>query len=152
MRGNQFKLFVIGFSVIILSILFNQQGEAAEYLCVQATSAIIRSGPGPSGPVLWKIEKYHPIEVLEKKGDWYRFRDFEGDVGWINKSLLGKTPAVIVKKDKTPIRSKPDSKADSVFSVDKGVPFKVIQKKGQWIEIEHADGDKGWIHESSVWP
>jgi len=35
--------------------------------------------------------------------------------------------------------------------VDSGVPFKVLTRKGNWIQVRHADGDKGWIHKSLVW-
>ena len=37
------------------------------------------------------------------------------------------------------------------MSVQDGIPFKVISRKGQWVHIEHADGDRGWIHKSLVW-
>lgn len=137
---------------IVLLMLFFQGMAFGEILTVQVPSANVRSGPGPVSDVLWRVEQYHPLEIVEKKGDWYRFRDFEGDEGWINKSLLGNIPAVIVKKDKTNIRSGPDLKSNIVFTVEKGIPFKVISKKGQWIEVVHADGDRGWITESMAWP
>ncbi|MGB5421183.1 MAG: SH3 domain-containing protein, partial [Desulfobacterales bacterium] len=28
---------------------------------------------------------------------------------------------------------------------------KVLEQKGNWIHILHADGDQGWIHDSLVW-
>jgi SH3-like domain-containing protein len=31
------------------------------------------------------------------------------------------------------------------------VPFKVLDRKGEWLHVEHADGDRGWIHSSLVW-
>jgi len=37
------------------------------------------------------------------------------------------------------------------FSVESGVPFKVLKRKGNWIFIQHGDGDKGWIHKSLTW-
>jgi len=27
----------------------------------------------------------------------------------------------------------------------------VLTRKGNWIQVRHADGDKGWIHKSLVW-
>ncbi|MGD8882880.1 MAG: SH3 domain-containing protein, partial [Desulfobacterales bacterium] len=36
-------------------------------------------------------------------------------------------------------------------TVEKGIPFKVLKRENNWIHIEHADGDKGWIHKSLVW-
>ncbi|MFH0730798.1 MAG: SH3 domain-containing protein [Pseudomonadota bacterium] len=151
MQRGRIKLKMITRSAVILIILFHGMGFA-EYLTVQVPSANVRSGPGPTADLLWRVEQYHPLDIVEKKGDWYRFRDFEGDEGWIHKALMGNIPAVIIKKDKTNIRSGPDTKSDIVFTVEKGIPFKVVSKKGQWIEVEHADGDKGWINAPMVWP
>jgi SH3-like domain-containing protein len=124
---------------------------SAERLAVAVSVANIRSGPGQNYDILWAVEKYHPLDVFQKSGQWYHFRDFEGDEGWIHKSLLQKLSSVITKKEKCNIRSGPDTRFAISFTVEKGIPFKVLKRKGIWIHIQHADGDKGWIHESLVW-
>jgi DNA-binding transcriptional ArsR family regulator len=25
------------------------------------------------------------------------------------------------------------------------------RRDGRWIQVEHADGDKGWLHDTLVW-
>jgi len=124
---------------------------SAERLAVSVSRANIRSGPGKNYDTLWAVEKYHPLNVFQKSGQWYHFRDFEGDKGWIHKTLLGKFSSVITKKEKCNIRSGPSPRFEVLFEVEKGIPFKVLKRKGSWIHIQHADGDKGWIHESLVW-
>jgi len=124
---------------------------SAERLAVSVSIANIRSGPGKNYDTLWAVEKYHPLNVFQKSGQWYHFRDFEGDKGWIHKTLLGKFPSVITKKENCNIRSGPSPRFEVLFEVEKGIPFKVLKRKGSWIHIQHADGDKGWIHESLVW-
>ena len=124
---------------------------AQERLSLTAGIANIRSGPGTEYDVLWQVEQYHPFIIIEKKGDWYKIKDFENDVAWLNKSLLGKIEGVITIKDKCNIRSKPDTKSQVLFTVEKGVPFKVLERKENWINIEHADGDVGWIYKTLVW-
>ncbi len=126
-------------------------GLAAERMAVKATIANLRSGPGGKYEVLWQVEKYHPILVIEKKKDWYKIKDFEGDMAWIHKSLLGKINGIITTKAKCNVRSKPDKKGKILFTVERGVPFKVLKHSGNWIRIEHADGEIGWIHKSLVW-
>ena len=136
--------------VMILLLVFN--GAAwAERWSVAVSVANIRSGPGEHTDILWEVEKYYPLNVLKKSGQWYHFRDFEGDEGWVHKSLVSKIPSIITKKEKCNIRSGPGTGFSIVFTVEKGVPFKVIKRKGSWIYIEHADGDKGWIFKSLVW-
>ena len=124
---------------------------SAERLAVSVSIANIRSGPGRAYGILWAAEKYYPMDVFQKSGQWYHFRDFEGDEGWINKTLLGKFPSIITKTENCNIRSGPDTSFEILFEVEKGIPFKVLERKGSWIQIQHADGDQGWIHESLVW-
>jgi SH3-like domain-containing protein len=132
-------------------ILIAGGSAQAERLSVKAGVANVRSGPNTADPVIWQVEKYHPLEVLQKQGSWYLFEDFEGDRGWIHSTLLDDTRAVIVKNDKCNVRSGPGTQNDIRFTVDTGVPFRVLEEKGKWLHIIHADGDKGWIHRSLVW-
>ncbi|MBU4260228.1 MAG: SH3 domain-containing protein [Proteobacteria bacterium] len=136
--------------LITLAIIFG--GTAfAERVAVASSLANIRSGPGTKYDVLWQVAKYHPILVLKKSGNWYHFRDFEDDKGWIHKSLVGKIPSVITNKEKCDVRSGPSTKFEILFTIKEGIPFKILKRKGNWIHVQHADGDKGWIHKSLVW-
>lgn len=140
-RSLMILLLILGFSATAL----------AERLAVSAPVANIRSGPGTRHNVLWKVEKFFPLLVIDKSGEWYQFKDFEGDSGWVHRSLVDKTPSVITKNDKCNIRSGPGTNHNILFTVEKGIPFKVLKRKGSWIHIEHSDGDKGWIHKALVW-
>ena len=135
---------------IVLLIIFSSIA-IAERLTATSSIVNIRSGPGTKYDILWKIGKYHPILVLKKSGSWYRFRDFEGDKGWIHKSLVRNIPSVITNKENCNVRSGPGTKYKILFATEKGVPFKTLKRKGNWIHVQHADGDKGWIHKSLVW-
>lgn len=139
-------------SIIILLVAIVWAGVAhAERLAISAPVANIRSGPGTNHNVLWKVEQYFPILVIQKSGEWYHFQDFEGDKGWVHQSLVGKIQAVITRNDACNIRSGPGTNHQILFSVEKGIPFKVLERKNGWIHIVHSDGDTGWIHKSLVW-
>jgi len=139
-------LAVIAVSLVIPGLVFAQ-----ERLSVTASIANMRSGPGTKYDVLWQVEQYHPVRIIEKRGNWYKIKDFENDVAWLHKSLLGKIKSVITIKDKCNIRTKSNTKSQVLFTVEKGVPFKVLAREGNWIKVEHADGDVGWIYKTLVW-
>ena len=139
-------------SLLTIIVVLSANGFAmAERLSVSSKIANIRSGPGTDYEILWKVENYFPISVLKKSGKWINFRDFEGDEGWIHTSLLQKKPTVITKKNKCNVRTGPGTNHDIVFTVEKGIPFLVIDRQKNWIQIKHADGDRGWIYKSLVW-
>lgn len=156
-RNNRtpWRTFCIPFciSVIILFILIicSNAAHAGERLTVSATKANVRSGPGTNYSTLWQVNKYYPIKVIKKVGSWFLFVDFEGDKGWMYSTLVRKIPSVITIKENCNIRSGPGTTYNVVFRTEKGVAFKVIKRKGSWINVQHEDGDKGWIHKALVW-
>ena len=137
--------------ILVFLVLICANLAHAERLAISATVANVRSGPGTSYDIIWKVEKYHPLFIIKKANEWYRFEDFEGDKGWVHKSLVGKIKTIITKNDISNIRTGPGTKFKVLFKVEKGIPFKVLKRQGQWINIQHADGDQGWIHASLVW-
>jgi SH3-like domain-containing protein len=139
-------------AILIVLLFFTGAGAAAEQrLAVTASTANIRSGPGTQYDVLWQVEKYYPILVIDKSDPWYQFKDFENDTGWVHKSLVGDVETIITMKDLCNIRSGPGTGEKILFTVNKGIPFKVLEHKAHWLHIEHGDGDQGWIHDSLVW-
>lgn len=141
-------------SVCCLSIFLGASiALASERLSVKSSVANLRNGAGTQYKVLWQVEKYHPFIVINKKDDWYEVKDFEGDTAWVHNSLLGTTDTVISMKSKCNVRSTPDESSDKniILRVEPGVPFKVLGRKGDWINIEHADGEVGWIFKDLVW-
>ena len=141
---------LISFFTIMVILLTNSLAMA-ERLSVSSRIANIRSGPGTDYEILWKVESYYPIVVLKKSGSWINFRDFEGDEGWIHTSLVRKKPTVITIKNKCNVRTGPGTNHEVVFTVENGIPFLIIDRQKSWIQIKHADGDRGWIHKSLVW-
>lgn len=137
--------------IITVLVMAYGNSAAAERLTVSAPVANIRSGPGATYDIIWKVERFHPLNVFETTGPWYHFRDFEGDEGWIHQSLVQEIPSIITNKEDCNIRSGPGTGFNIVLTVEKGVPFKVLKHQGSWIHIQHADGDQGWIHKSLVW-
>ena len=145
------KSYKIFLSVFLIFLLLWGGTAFAKRVSVQSSTANIRSGPGTRYEILWQVEKNHPLNVLRQSGKWFYFSDFENDKGWIHNSLVKKSSTVITLKDKCNIRSGPGTGRKILFTVEKGVPFKVVGKKGSWLHIKHADGDKGWIHKTLCW-
>ncbi len=149
MKLNALRIVLIA---IVLGLFSGPPLWAAERMALAVDKANVRSGPGTAKyEVLWEIEKYHPVQVIQRQGDWIFFKDFEGDEGWIHKGLVDKTPTVITRRDMVNIRSGPGTGSAIAFKAEKGVPFRVMERKGEWIRIQSAYGDKGWIHLKLIW-
>lgn len=137
--------------IAVFFLLSSAYAIANERRSINKDIANVRSGPGTNYEIKWKVEKYHPIIILKKQGDWYQYEDFEKEKAWVHKSLVGKENSIITIKDDCNVRSGPGTNYEIVFKVLRGVPFKVLDKKGSWLKVKHADGDQGWIHKTLVW-
>lgn len=150
---KKYARMVLGVAAVtaLLLLLGSAAVFAAERMSVKVSLANVRSAPDANSEIAWQVTMYHPFEVLEKKGDWYHCRDFEGDSGWLYQSLLGKAVTVITIKENCNVRSGPATNDPVLFIVDRQVPLKVIKRQDRWLKIAHEDGDEGWIHASLVW-
>ncbi|MCF8024240.1 MAG: SH3 domain-containing protein [Desulfobacteraceae bacterium] len=148
-RLNKYR--AIPFLLFLLILGAASAAAAQQRMAVSVDVANIRSGPGTEHEQLWRVERYTPIKVLDSQDGWYFFEDFEGTKGWIHKDLVSDTNSVITKKGLINIRKGPGTDYEVAFQAEKGVPFKVMEKKGDWIHIQHADGEKGWIYGGLVW-
>ncbi|NVM21573.1 MAG: SH3 domain-containing protein [Desulfobacterales bacterium] len=135
----------------LLSFILWTGAANAKRLSVNSGKANIRSGPGTNHEILWSAGKYYPVDIIKKSGNWYRIRDFEGDTGWIHKSLLKKIHSVIVKGPIANVREGPGTSSAVLFQAEKGVSFKLLKTKGKWLKVRHGDGDIGWVHKNLVW-
>jgi len=105
--------------IVLFLVATGGGAEAAERMAVSAKDANVRSGAGPTYGTLWKVEKYHPLEVFEASGVWLHFKDFEGDSGWIHKSLVDKTACVITKQNGVQLRAGPGTDQPVLVKIDK---------------------------------
>jgi SH3-like domain-containing protein len=62
--------------------------EKISAVTVKAPLVNIREGPGTTTRVLFQAEKGVSFKNLGRKGDWFKVRHPDGDVGWIHKSLV----------------------------------------------------------------
>lgn len=138
-------------SFTLLALVLCAGTASAKRLSVAVDKANVRSGPGTNNEILWSVGKYYPVDIIKKSGNWYKIRDFEGDIGWIYRTLLKKIPAVIIKGDRVNVRKGSGTSFKILFQAEKGVSFKLLKRKKKWLKVKHADGDVGWLHKNLVW-
>ncbi len=102
------------FSVLLVLLIFSAAFVQAEMLSIKGNGVHVRTGPGKKYSITAEYGSGFPVQVIEKKGNWLKIKDFENDVGWVHKSLLADSPQVIVKANKNKdekinIRKRPGS-------------------------------------------
>ena len=136
---------------IVFSLLLCGVGHA-EMMSVDVHSAALRSSPSSTASyVLLELPRYYPLAVLESTDEFYRVADFRDRTGWISKSELEKVPGVVVAGRIVNLRKESGTDSEIVFKAEKGVTFKVLEEKGDWLKVFHESGKIGWIYKKLVW-
>ena len=138
--------------ICLTLFFFAASVSAAEYRSVTKDGVNIRSGPSTKDEIYWEVFKDFPLKIVKRQGEWAKTQDFEGDTGWIFSKLLSTRKTVIVRVKKANLRMGPGKNYEIVASALYGVVFKPGKKDGEWLQVSHDDGTKGWIHQSLVWP
>jgi len=111
----------------------------------------MRSGPGQFYPVLWQLDRGHPLKVLKKQRTWLHVEDFEGDKGWIAARLTSHTPHMIVRAKIVNIRSKPSTNATIIAKAEHGTVFRTLLHQEGWVKVQHQQGIVGWVAKHLLW-
>jgi SH3-like domain-containing protein len=140
------------FAVLLMALLFFSRHSFA--LCIKASIANLRSGPGTNHEKTWQVFKYMPLRKMTKKGNWYKVKDVDGDVHWVfGKLVTEKITCAAVKVEKANIRSGPGKKFRTI-DISPGIKydsFKVLKTKGSWVKVEDEFGDVGWVFRQLLW-
>ncbi|MFZ5586699.1 MAG: SH3 domain-containing protein [Thermodesulfobacteriota bacterium] len=50
------------------------------------------------------------------------------------------------------LRQRPTTNSPVVLlKAQRCAPFGVLTRKGDWLQVRHADGEAGWLHKSLAW-
>lgn len=122
------------------------------FVSLNAGEVNVRTGPGQRYPVKWVFKKKGlPVEIILEFEHWRKIRDYEGEEGWIHKSLLtGRRSGLIRSEDLVLLYRKPEPKARLLAYMEPGALAQVERCKGIWCEIE-TGGYKGWAERKFIW-
>ncbi|MDP2680464.1 MAG: SH3 domain-containing protein [Rhodoferax sp.] len=125
--------------------------QAREMVSVAKAQINMRAGAGTQHATLWTLTRGYPLEVTGRQGQWYKVRDFENDVGWVYRPLVGKTPHVVVKSRVANVRSAPGTRSRILGKADHGEVLRTLEHRNDWVRVQREGGLKGWIARRLLW-
>ena len=141
-------LAAIGIGLLVLA---SGAATAQNMVSVKGSTLNMREGPGTNTSVLWELKRGYPLQVTKRQGPWLQVRDFEGDSGWVARSLTGKTPHHVVKAKVANIRSGPGTQNRIVGKAEYGELLRTREKRADWVRVEREEGVGGWIAKQLLW-
>lgn len=128
--------------------------------CVDAQQTKLRSAPSRSAKVTWVVGKFMPLVALEKKGQWSKVRDLDGEIHWVEtRDLSTKYQCVVVKVGASVLRKGPatsEPKASAGLA-ERYMAFKRIdylleeEPPENWYKVVDEVGREAWVQQNHVW-
>ncbi|MGE4130348.1 MAG: SH3 domain-containing protein [Bdellovibrionales bacterium] len=138
---------------VLVFITLAYQMVSAQPVCAKGYIEL-RKGPGTKFPVSWKVAKYMPFLLSDKKSGWGKVQDLEGEVHWAKLSDLNrKDRCVVVKVNVATLRQEPSNRSAlaELKTLDRYTPLKRLESDREWIQVQDESGRTAWIHENYVW-
>ena len=149
--------------IIIYIILFNFTHVHADstgsdtgyklprYVSLKSDNVNLRIGSSTNYPIKLKyIKKNLPVEIIDENENWRKTIDFEGNIGWIHKSLIKGDRYALIKdtNEMEGVYNKPKGKIIGEIGKHNIVRVKICIEKWCLININKT---KGWINKEKLW-
>jgi len=121
------------------------------FVSLGADEVNLRVGPGVRYPISLILKKQGlPVEIIKEFDVWRQVQTFEGDKGWVHKSLLSGRRDVIITGYTRTVYKRPKPISRAVVKLEPGVVAKLFTCKDEWCKIE-SSGYTGWINREYLW-
>ena len=134
--------------------LLGLSGAAAaiDFRSVDAPAAILYDAPSQKGKKLYLIKAQTPVEVVVRLEGWFKVRDAEGTLAWIEARQVTDKRTLVVTAPKAEIRQADKPDAPVIAELDKWVAVEFLEAASPgWAKVRHRDGAIGYIRSTQVW-
>lgn len=125
---------------------------AIDYRSVNAPAAILYDAPSQMGKKLYLIKAQTPVEVVVRLEGWFKIRDAEGTLAWVEARHIGERRTLVVTAPQGEIRQSDSPEAPILAVLDKWVAVEFLEAASPgWAKVRHRDGAVGYIRSMQVW-
>ena len=125
---------------------------AIDYRSVDVPAAILYDSPSLKGKKLYLIKAQTPVEVVVRLEGWFKVRDAEGTLAWLEAKQLSERRTLVVTAARAEIRQADKAEAAVVAELDKWVAVEFIEPAAPgWAKVRHRDGVSGFLRATQVW-
>ena len=125
---------------------------AIDYRSVDVPAAILYDSPSLKGKKLYLIKAQTPVEVVVRLEGWFKVRDAEGTLAWLEAKQLSERRTLVVTAARAEIRQADKAEAAVLAELDKWVAVEFIEPAAPgWARVRHRDGVTGFVRATQVW-
>ena len=125
---------------------------AIDYRSVSVPAAILYDAPSQQGKKLYLIKAQTPVEVVVRLEGWFKVRDAEGTLAWLEPRSLSERRTLMVTAPHADLRQADNVEAPLLAELDKWVVVDFVEMASPgWAKVRHRDGTIGFLRSTQVW-
>ena len=125
---------------------------ALDFRSVTVPAAILYDSPSQKGKKLYLIKSQTPVEIVVRLEGWFKVRDAEGTLAWVEARNLAERRTLVVTAPRAEIREADKADAPVVSTLDKWVVVEFVESASPgWAKVRHRDGASGFVRSTQVW-
>lgn len=125
---------------------------AIDYRSVSVPAAILYDAPSQQGKKLYLIKAQTPVEVVVRLEGWFKVRDAEGTLAWLEPRSLSERRTLMVTAPHADLRQADNVEAPLLAELDKWVVVDFVEMASPgWAKVRHRDGTIGYLRSTQVW-
>lgn len=116
----------------------------------------VRTGPSLQDTIITTLPNQTVLPVINTQNDWVQIRLPDGRTGWVANWLVksvtapsSAAPSAAVQIESTTdnlnVRSGPGQNHPVLQKIHPGTRYTVVQKQGDWYQIQLSHATKGWV-------
>jgi SH3-like domain-containing protein len=140
--------FVTGVCVIAPALTF------ADFRQTTEAATIGFEGPSAKATRQFIYSRGTPLEIVVTIEGWYKVRDAQGELVWIERKAVAERTNVQVGANAADVHAAPDAASPILFRADSGVLLQLIAPPsaatGLYAQVKHRDGTIGFVRIDTV--
>lgn len=125
---------------------------AIDYRSIDVPAAILYDSPSLKGKKLYLVKAQTPVEVVVRLEGWFKVRDAEGTLAWLEAKQLSERRTLVVTAARAEIRQSDKAESSVLAELDKWVAVEFIEPASPgWAKVRHRDGVTGFVRATQVW-
>lgn len=139
------------FSVLCM-LLFALPAMASDFRSVAVPAAVLYDAPSQKAKRLYLIRAQTPVEIVVRLEGWFKVRDAEGTLAWIEAGQLAERRTVMVLAERTELRQADRDDAPVLVGMEKWLVVDYLAPAAPgWVKVQHRDGITGFVRSTQVW-
>lgn len=147
----KFRVFNCRYSFVLAASAWGLIAGAAhaDFRQTSADATIAFEGPSAKATRQYLYSRGTPVEVVVQIEGWFKVRDAQGALAWVEKKALTDRTNVQIKSSTADALASPDVASPIVFRAENGVLLTLVTPQppnaGAWAQVRHRDGQTGYI-------